>query len=716
MRGASGSVPRLLSRAAARLVRDAVLVAAAVSCIATVERLGAQSAASSPRTAEIALAEAEFLRGERESPRRRALTLIREYERGTAGWSARDHLAVGRAYLLVSGGDAGAVRRALRAFDAAAAADPSLAEAPIRAAELFLARYNAPDARAGFEAVLAKWPEEPRALLGLARVEYFEGKGEALATARRAAAGAPQLAEAHLAVARLVLDAEEVDSARIAARRAIGVDPNSLEGWGILAAAAWLRGDSSSFAAARRAADRISTRPVAFYVTLSEAAARQRRYAEAERFAAQGVALDSADVAALGALGNNRMRRGDLEGGRAVLARAFELDPFHLWHKNTLDLLDIMAEFRTVRVGRFEFVGRQREVDLLTPYLAPLLEEAYDTLAARYGYRPPTPVRLELFDSHADFSVRTVGLTGLGALGVSFGTTLAMDAPSARPPGSFNWGSTAWHELAHTFTLGLSGHRVPRWFSEGISVLEERRARAGWGAGPSADFLLALRERRLRPVSDLNAGFVRPRDAGEVVRSYYQASLVCEMIEAEFGPAVFGQMLRAWGEGLSTPEVFARVLRLDEADVDGRFAAFLTRRFGGAGSRVRIDATGDADLDALTATVAQAKASGDAAREVEAWERVMWVWPYDIEAHEALAEAAMRAGVPATAVRERHAVLALGPADRLGARYELARALLAAGDRAGARREVLRVLEEAPTFERAQRLLLELRSTPPEGR
>jgi tetratricopeptide (TPR) repeat protein len=697
-------------------MRRMVIGAMVLCSIAAAPLLEAQSSTPGTRTAEIALAEAEHLRGERESPRRRALALIRDYERGATNWSAHDHLAAGRAYLLVAGGDADAVRRALRAFDAAAAADSTLAEAPIRAAELFLARYNAPDARAGFEAVLAKWPDEPRALLGLARVQGFEGKGEALVTARRAAAVAPQLAEAHLAVARFVLDAEEVDSARIAARRAVGADPNSLEAWGILAAAAWLRGDSASFAAAGRAAERISTRPVAFYVTLSEAAARQRRYAEAERFAAEGVALDSNDVAALGALGNNRLRRGDLDGGRAVLERAFALDPFHLWHKNTLDLLDIMAEFRTVRIGRFEFVGRQREVDLLTPYLAPLLEEAYDTLAARYGYRPPTPVRLELFDSHADFSVRTVGLTGLGALGVSFGTTLAMDAPAARPPGSFNWGSTAWHELAHTFTLGLSGHRVPRWFSEGISVLEERRARAGWGAGPSADFLLALRERRLRPVSDLNAGFVRPRDAGEVVRSYYQASLVCEMIEAEFGPAAFGQMLRAWGEGLGTAEVFARVLRVSPDEMDARFTAFLTRRFGGAGSRVRIDATGDADLEALTAAVAQAKASGDAGRELEAWERVMWVWPYDIDAHEAMADAALRAGATATAVRERRAVLALGPADRLGARYELARALLAAGDRAGARREVLGVLEEAPTFERAQRLLLELRRTPPEGR
>ena len=59
--------------------------------------------------------------------------------------------------------------------------------------------------------------------------------------------------------------------------------------------------------------------------------------------------------------------------------------------------------------------------------------------------------------------------------------------------GEFNWGSTAWHELAHTFTLGLSQYRAPRWFSEGLSVLEERRARPAWGADASVEFLAAYR-------------------------------------------------------------------------------------------------------------------------------------------------------------------------------------------------------------------------------
>jgi hypothetical protein len=59
-------------------------------------------------------------------------------------------------------------------------------------------------------------------------------------------------------------------------------------------------------------------------------------------------------------------------------------------------------------------------------------------------------------------------------------------------------------------------------------------------------------------------------------------------------------------------------------------------------------------------------------------------------------------------VRERRAALALGPSDALEARYQLARALWIAKDSSAARREILRVLENAPGFEKAQALLVEL--------
>ncbi|MEP7000847.1 MAG: tetratricopeptide repeat protein, partial [bacterium] len=78
--------------------------------------------------------------------------------------------------------------------------------------------------------------------------------------------------------------------------------------------------------------------------------------------------------------------------------------------------------------------------------------------------------------------------------------------------------------------------------------------------------------------------------------------------------------------------------------------------------------------------------------------------------HVRLAELASRAGDHKVDVRERRAVVALDPPDPLDAHYQLARALANSGDVSGARKELLGVLEQAPSFEKAQALLLELRN------
>jgi tetratricopeptide (TPR) repeat protein len=739
----------------------------------------------SARTVEVMAAEAAQRRGDRVTALRQAAAITAAYESGGTRWSSADQVAAGRAFLLQASGNANAVRQALAAFDAAAAADRSNLDAPLRAAELLLEKYNVPDAKASFTEVLARAPENARALLGLARIASAAGDPQAAVLLRRSLAADPKLIDAHLMAARQHLEAEAYDSASSSALRAVAIDSTSLPAWALLGATAWLTGDSARFQQARAAAHRINPRPSDFFAELAETAARQRRYADGVRLAREALALDSASTRALGLVGTNALRAGEMEEGRARLERAFAIDPFNLWHKNTLDLLDQMRTFRTVERGRFRVVAPAEEAELLTTYLLPLLDEAYDSLAARYRYRLPSPVRIELYRRHADFSVRTVGLTGLGALGVSFGPVLAMDAPSARERGEFNWGSTAWHELAHTFTLGLSESRAPRWLSEGLSVLEERRARPGWGAGVSVEYLAAWAGGRVRPPSQLNDGFVRPRYPSETILSYYHASLVCEMIEAQFGSRALVDMLTAYRDGASTPEVFSRVLKLTPQQLDTRFEAWLRARFavplrsieagdkepGGAfvsamRSGIALLDAGNTDSARVVLTRAQAlfpeyagsnspaeylariardrgdlrdaldqivrvttrserswdanileaelrEALGDSVGAMLPLERLIWISPYDATVHARLAELATRFGRHVVAVRERRAVLALDPSDPLEARYQLARALAASGDVASARRELLAVLERAPSFEKGQALLLELRAGAP---
>lgn len=742
-------------------------------------------AASAPgqRTAEVGLAELAWRRGDRSDALQRANSLAAAYE-SSSNWSADDCVAAGRAYLLIGTTDQQAVRNALRAFDRAVAVDPSNLEGRLRAGDLLLDKYNAPDAKATFDDALKLVPGNSRAVFGLARVAEFAGSKDAGKLVQDAVKANPSLTPALLMMARSFLESEAYDSADVMTRRALAVDSSSMTGWALLGASAWITGDSAEYKQALVTAQRLNPRPSEFYAELADAAVRQRRYGDGVALAQTALIMDSLSTRALGLVGTNQLREAKMDEGRATLERAFAIDPFNLWHKNTLDLLDSMRTFSTIDKGHFRIVAPRKEAELMSVYLMPLLEEAYDTLAAHYQYKPTGPVRLEIYDYHPDFSVRTVGLAGLGALGVSFGPVLAMDAPSARARGEFNWGATAWHELAHTFTLGASGNRVPRWLSEGISVAEERRARSGWGFDETIDFFEAYANGKLRPVSQLNEGFLRPRFDQETILSYNLASVVSEMIQSQFGPTAIPTMLKAYRDGLESPEVFLKVLKLTPEELDKRFDAYFRERFAlplaaiaPAGSApgtpgpfvvaMRQAATfaegGNIDSTYAALTRAQAlfpgyagpngpamqlaaieqqrgnikaaveqlarittrnstawdanvleaelrKQLGDTVGMKRALERLIWISPYDPAVHTQLAEVSTRTRDFKRAILERRAIIALDPADKLEAQYQLARALIDGGELVEARRTLLNVLEQSPGFEKAQTLLLELRS------
>jgi tetratricopeptide (TPR) repeat protein len=106
---------------------------------------------------------------------------------------------------------------------------------------------------------------------------------------------------------------------------------------------------------------------------------------------------------------------------------------------------------------------------------------------------------------------------------------------------------------------------------------------------------------------------------------------------------------------------------------------------------------------------------GDRKGALAALDRAVWINPFDAEAHLKLAELAAQLSERTTTIRERRAMLALDPTDRVEALYQLALAYADAGDLPSARREVLRALEQAPNYSKAQDLLLRIRSTRPPG-
>ncbi len=714
------------------------------------------------------------------------------------GLSSEELTAVATAVRYLGADDPELYKDALRAYDEAIAADPGNLEPRVLVGELFLEKYQSGEAAAAFADVVALNPNHPRAVLGMARRALFDGSAEAMQLTLRSLEVNPNLVEARAFLAGLLIDAEDYERAVEEAKRALVVNPAALEALAVLAAAEYLQGDVSSFQAAERRALRLNPRYAGLYTTMAEVSARNRLYGAAADFGRRAVELDPKSWRGYTLLGINQLRTGEIEEGRRNLEVAFAGDPYDVWTKNTLDLMDDLARFDRTRTDRFVLSIDPRESALLSLYMGELAEEAFDRLTRLYGYRPPTPIQVEVYPSHADFSVRTIGLVGLGALGVSFGPVIAMDSPSARETGDFNWGSTFWHELAHTFHLGMTGHRVPRWFSEGLAVYEERRARPGWGDDVTPGFLVAHLQNRLLTVGDLNNGFARPAYPEQLIHSYYQASLVVEYIDQEVGPGALVEMMAGYRAGLTTPAVFEKVLGTDVDAFSERFFQHLEERFAGPLAALRPDradsghpsregierrAHGDpgdflaqlgyghalfeegrldeaveylerakalfpeyagagspywylalihkrrgsldeaaSELAALTAINARdyeahielagiLESLGDAAGATSALERAIYINPFDMGLHMRLASYSAEMGDWSKAIRERKAVLSLDPVDRADALYQLALAYFESGDLASARRTVLRALEDAPGFERAQDLLLEIRAT-----
>jgi tetratricopeptide (TPR) repeat protein len=99
---------------------------------------------------------------------------------------------------------------------------------------------------------------------------------------------------------------------------------------------------------------------------------------------------------------------------------------------------------------------------------------------------------------------------------------------------------------------------------------------------------------------------------------------------------------------------------------------------------------------------------GDAARAEDAYRRLVAIDPFDSQAETQLGRLALKRKDTATAVRSFKSVLGANPPDRATAHADLAEAHLAAGQYGEAKKQTLAALEIAPSFERAQDLLLKI--------
>ena len=311
------------------------------------------------------------------------------------------------------------------------------------------------------------------------------------------------------------------------------------------------------------------------YATAARFFVLNRRYEEGIQLYRKALELSPRLWEARSELGINLMRLGRDAEARDHLEAAYNNGYKNAATANSLKLLDSYKNFEFFEQGNLRVKLHKKESELLRPYIEDELKRAVSTFEKKYKIKLEHPVQVELYPDHEDFAVRTMGLPGLGALGVTFGYVVAMDSPSGRKPGSFHWASTLWHELSHVFVLAATKHRVPRWFTEGMAVHEETAVSPEWGDRLDPEAIQSIQKKRLLPVAQLDRGFIRPSYPAQVPVSYFQAGRICDYIAGKWGYQKLLDMMQAFASRKTTPEVIESQLGMKPEDFDREFLAWL---------------------------------------------------------------------------------------------------------------------------------------------
>ena len=439
-------------------------------------------------------------------------------------------------------------------------------------------RFNNTDAADLFHEALQKQPSSGEAYIGLARISADSFDGQAARYLRKAIALDPGRADAHELMAQLALENDDRDRALSEADQALALQADAMDAMATHAAIELLSDHAPDPWFAKISA--INPHYGEGYALVARQMEMHYRYEDAVTYYRKAIEAAPRLWSGHSGLGIALMRLGKEDEPRQELELSYNNEYRDAATVNSLRLLDSYKNFETIRDGATILKLYKSEAALLRPYMQPELHAILAAYETKYGMKLHGPVQVEVYPNHEDFAVRTLGMPGLGALGVTFGDVIAMDSPSARKPGDFNWGATLWHEMSHVFILTATNHRVPRWFTEGLAVHEEGEHSPEWSDRVTPDVLVAIRDKKLLPVSELDRGFVYPEYPSQVIVSYFQAGAICEFIKERWGEDKLLAMVHSYAKLLTTPQVVQQNLGLAPEDFDQQFFAWVDHKYG----------------------------------------------------------------------------------------------------------------------------------------
>jgi tetratricopeptide (TPR) repeat protein len=455
-------------------------------------------------------------------------------------------------------------------FSEATRANPNNLEAHSLWGDLFLEKYNASDAERSYQEAIDINGRYVPALVGMANVI---GDERAL---QRALAINPNSIPAMETYGQLLMVNGREEEAQDYFERVLALNSESLKTLSVLASQAALEKRSAQYEDYLEQVESFSPNNPIFLGNVADSFGNNYLFDEAVEFARAAIAADPQYWQGYTLLGSNLIRLGEEEEGKANLEIGYENDPFNVLTSNMLKVFDTLETYTTLESEHFKVHMSENDADVLWPYLEPLLEESWVTLTAKYGFEPEGPILIEVFEKSEDFAVRSVGLPDIGPLvGICFGKVITLISPDTL---SANWQEIVWHEFMHVITLQMTGNRMPRWLSEGISVYEEREGRPYWGRSQGLDLVRASEQDKLLHVADLNSGFSGAQDSADLGFAYFQAYLVVDFIADEYGFEKLVELVDQYAFIKEEEERFDEVFDQNLEQFDAAFRGWIDRR------------------------------------------------------------------------------------------------------------------------------------------
>ena len=254
------------------------------------------------------------------------------------------------------------------------------------------------------------------------------------------------------------------------------------------------------------------------------------------------------------------------------------------WKAFAEQTAEAVQDFKTYTSPHFIVRAQEARDGILAAYALDALEKAYEFLGRDLGYRPSTPVRVEIFPDHERFhaasSLSKRDIEVAGAVGICKFNKVMVLSPRVLLRG-YRWLDAMVHEYVHYVIVKLSDDKAPIWIHEGVAKHEESRWRssASLYLNPLNRTLLAeaLRTGEFVTFDQMEPSLVRLETPQQVQLAYAEAASSVEFMLSRVGypglREIFLEMARTDARGAKGP--IEQVLGISFAAFEGDWKQLL---------------------------------------------------------------------------------------------------------------------------------------------